>query len=873
MPRVNIKGGVWRNTEDEILKAAVMKYGMTQWSRIASLLHRKSAKQCKARWNEWLDPSIKKTEWSRDEEEKLLHLAKLLPTQWRTIAPLVGRTAAQCLEHYELLLDKATRGLEGDDGGEDGELGLHARARQLKPGEIDPAPETKPARPDPVDMDEDELEMLSEARARLANTQGKKAKRKLREKQLSEAKRLASLQKRREMKQAGLLSNKMSSFARKKLAFMDYNSEIPFERKPVRGFHDTSQEKTEKPEFDFKRLRRSDMEPELRSQTEERKRKEDAMKLRELREKDMAEYLRRQESQTKQPTRKRAKLVLPQPLVTDQELDNVVKLGIASAEARKFDGSVSDRLIGEYDELGGMETPMVGEEGASGGMTPGGMTPGRKAAMMRAPQAKGENNLMKQAQNLLAMDAAKTPLAGGVNTPMHDISNEKEVVQTPNVVFGKTPKRGNDENEKDDKQLPEATPARDALSINKPGNEFLFDDEADDFLGGDAGDLANQLENLPEPKNDFEIIVPEETKEEEATAMDDEEDAEILREREVEDMEETILKQKEANEKERLEKLSRRHMPVKMGLPRPSIINEKVLRPAKTDYSKLDNHAYVEEIIKQEMLKMMHYDALNYPCDNQVVSTDAKGRTKRKGILPPAAHEKYLKAVPYEDITPEEYASAKDLINEEMERLKAVSDHGEFDYTHVHTECRDQLLFLPSQTRWTRNSIATRRDKLESNQVRLETNKNMMTKQAKQAAKFEKKLKVLTDGYRSRNEQLSKDLKETGENIIQTQRDTLVFEKLSKVERRNGDERVKDAQKLYQDQLTRHLELQKEFDDLTHQLKTIFKEAEEHNKAVIAARQAQAKKDLDIAENTTIKLLPETEDNTVEEVMIENEVD
>ena len=37
--------------------------------------------------------------------------------------------------------------------------------------------------------------MLAEARARLANTQGKKAKRKAREKQMEEARRLASLQK------------------------------------------------------------------------------------------------------------------------------------------------------------------------------------------------------------------------------------------------------------------------------------------------------------------------------------------------------------------------------------------------------------------------------------------------------------------------------------------------------------------------------------------------------------------------------------------------------------------------------------------------------------------------------------------------------
>ena len=52
MPRVMIKGGVWRNTEDEIMKAAVMKYGKNQWSRIASLLHRKSAKQCKVKFNQ-----------------------------------------------------------------------------------------------------------------------------------------------------------------------------------------------------------------------------------------------------------------------------------------------------------------------------------------------------------------------------------------------------------------------------------------------------------------------------------------------------------------------------------------------------------------------------------------------------------------------------------------------------------------------------------------------------------------------------------------------------------------------------------------------------------------------------------------------------
>ena len=38
MVKVFLKGGVWKNSEDEILKAAVMKYGKQQWARVASLV-------------------------------------------------------------------------------------------------------------------------------------------------------------------------------------------------------------------------------------------------------------------------------------------------------------------------------------------------------------------------------------------------------------------------------------------------------------------------------------------------------------------------------------------------------------------------------------------------------------------------------------------------------------------------------------------------------------------------------------------------------------------------------------------------------------------------------------------------------------------
>lgn len=72
---------------------------------------------------------------------------------------------------------------------------------------------------------------MSEARARLANTRGKKAKRKAREKQLEEARRLSAIQKRRELRSAGIITGKM----RKKMRGIDYVAEIPYEHKQPAG--------------------------------------------------------------------------------------------------------------------------------------------------------------------------------------------------------------------------------------------------------------------------------------------------------------------------------------------------------------------------------------------------------------------------------------------------------------------------------------------------------------------------------------------------------------------------------------------------------------------------------------------------------------
>ena len=419
--RILIKGGVWKNTEDEILKAAVMKYGKNQWARVASLMNRKSAKQCKARWYEWLDPSIKKTEWTKEEEEKLLHMAKLMPNQWRTIAPIVGRTAPQCMEHYERLLDQAQEGNEG----------TMEDARRLRPGEIDPAPETKPARPDPIDMDEDEKEMLSEARARLANTKGKKAKRKARERQLEESRRLSMLQKRRELKAAGIESKLGRGGGKRK--FIDYAKEIPFQKVPPAGFYDvgTEREDGKKQFIDPVKhgLELSRMEGRHQKEEEEIEKKKDKKRLKKLFEANAPQAIMNI-SNSNDPTslRRRTELSLPAPQVSESELEDIVKMGQRSLMPPPSTGkSSTDALIGDY---------------SSGN---GGLYSTTPAVPQRTPLQ--ENIVLNEARNLRALREV-TPFTAAQNdeelpdigflqggTGFESVKPRDNTVATPNVVL------------------------------------------------------------------------------------------------------------------------------------------------------------------------------------------------------------------------------------------------------------------------------------------------------------------------------------------------------------------------------------------------------------------------------------------------------
>ena len=189
----------------------------------------------------------------------------------------------------------------------------------------------------------------------------------------------------------------------------------------------------------------------------------------------------------------------------------MVKLGLASEEARsaadETGHTASQQLLSDYS------------------VTPG-ATP-----ILRTPRTPaGEDTLLQEAQNLIALQNVQTPLKGGENTPLHEsltgtgfegMQPKRQAIQTPNVVLG-TPFRTPGQSGSGSTprmQTPRAaaggmtpgqTPVRDQLSINP---EDALDDGFERSIKQQQLEMRAQLRTglmgLPAPRNDFEIVVPE----------------------------------------------------------------------------------------------------------------------------------------------------------------------------------------------------------------------------------------------------------------------------------------------------------------------------------------------------------------------------
>jgi hypothetical protein len=108
--------GPFMPDEDRAIACFVDAHGTTSWPKIAAVLPHRTAKQCRERWFNNLDPAVVKAPWTADEDRLIFEGYRRYGPKWSIIARgMPGRTDNAIKNRWNASISKRTKLGEAGD--------------------------------------------------------------------------------------------------------------------------------------------------------------------------------------------------------------------------------------------------------------------------------------------------------------------------------------------------------------------------------------------------------------------------------------------------------------------------------------------------------------------------------------------------------------------------------------------------------------------------------------------------------------------------------------------------------------------------------------------------------------------------------------
>lgn len=103
----------WTEYEDDILRKLVEEFGENDWRHLAKKMDGRNSRQCRERWQYYLDPNLKIGDWTQEEDELIISKVKELGKKWMTIKNFfTNRTDAMIKNRYRSLMKDKNKKVE-----------------------------------------------------------------------------------------------------------------------------------------------------------------------------------------------------------------------------------------------------------------------------------------------------------------------------------------------------------------------------------------------------------------------------------------------------------------------------------------------------------------------------------------------------------------------------------------------------------------------------------------------------------------------------------------------------------------------------------------------------------------------------------------